>query len=160
MSPKIASLSSALISCFSIQLIFSFNNNKNEPSDKPTHDRGQSFLPSLSGNAAHPEPHPSPHPLADVQAAVESQDFPYTGALSRTAAHQPVHGAGKGRDTLYEGMETESTGENNACMAATAVRGDQKGTVERLLVVSVFRNAMPRKMLVNKSILRGIDVCP
>ena len=54
-----------------------------------------------------------------------------------------VHGAGKGRDTLYEGMETESTGENNACMAATAVRGDQKGTVERLLVVSVYpeRNA-------------------
>jgi len=107
--PKIAFLSSALISCSSIQLIFSFNNNKNEPSDKPTHDRGQSLLPSLSGNAAHPEP----------------------------------HGAGKGRDTLYEGMETESTGENNACMAATAVRGDQKGTVERLLVVSVYpeRNA-------------------
>ena len=141
--PKIAFLSSALISCFFIQLIFSFNNNKNEPSDKPTHDRGQSLLPSLSGNAAHPEPHPSPHPLADVHAAVESQDFPYTGALPRTAAHQPVHGAGKGRDTLYEGMETERAGENNACMAATAVRGDQKGTVERLLVVSVYpeRNA-------------------
>jgi len=54
-----------------------------------------------------------------------------------------VHGAGKGRDTLYERMEAESTGENNACMAATAVRGDQKGTVERLLVVSVYpeRNA-------------------
>ena len=95
------------------------------------------LLPSLSGNATHPEPHPCPHPLADVHATVESQDFPYTGALSRTAAHQPVHGAGKGRDTLYEGMEAESTGENNACMAATAVRGDQKGTVERLLVVSV-----------------------
>mgnify|MGYP007008834551 FL=1 len=74
---------------------------------------------------------------------MESQDFPYTGALPRTAAHQPVHGAGKGRDTLYEGMETERAGENNACMAATAVRGDQKGTVERLLVVSVYpeRNA-------------------
>ena len=64
------------------------------------------------------------------------------------------------RDTLYEGMETERAGENNACMAATAVRGDQKGTVERLLVVSVFRNAMPRKMLLFTSILRGIDVCP
>ena len=119
-----------------IQLIFSFNNNKNELSDKPTHDRGQSLLPSLSGNAAHPEPHPSPHPLADVHAAVESQDFPYTGALSRTAAHQPVHGAGKGRDTLYEGMETERAGENNARMAATAVRGDKTGTVERILMAS------------------------
>ena len=90
----------------------------------------------LSGNAAHPEPHPSPHPLADVHAAVESQDFPYTGALPRTAAHQPVHGAGKGRDTLYEGMETERAGENNARMAATAVRGDKTGTVERILVAS------------------------
>ena len=119
-----------------IQLIFSFNNNKNELSDKPTHDRGQSLLPSLSGNAAHPEPHPSPHPLADVHAAVESQDFPYTGALPRTAAHQPVHGAGKGRDTLYEGMETERAGENNARMAATAVRGDKTGTVERILMAS------------------------
>ena len=95
-----------------------------------------------------------------VHAAVESQDFSYTGALPRTAAHQPVHGAGKGRDTLYEGMETERAGENNACMAATAVRGDKTGTVERLLVVSVFRNAMPRKILLFTSILRGIDVCP
>ena len=42
-----------------------------------------------------PEPHPCPHPLADVHATVESQDFPYTGALSRTAAHQPVHGTGE-----------------------------------------------------------------
>ena len=41
--PKIAFLSSALISCFSIQLIFSFNNNKNEPSDKPTHDVDKAF---------------------------------------------------------------------------------------------------------------------
>ena len=119
-----------------IQLIFSFNNNKNELSDKPTHDRGQSLLPSLSGNAAHPEPHPSPHPLADVHAAVESQDFSYTSALPRTAAHQPVHGAGKGRDTLYEGMETERAGENNARMAATAVRGDKTGTVERILMAN------------------------
>ena len=125
-----------MVSCFFIQLIFSFNNNKNELSDKPTHDRGQSLLPSLSGNATHPEPHPCPHPLADVHAAVESQDFPYTGALSRTAAHQPVHGAGKGRDTLYEGMETERTGENNARMAATAVRGDKTGTVERILMAN------------------------
>ena len=76
------------------------------------------------------------HPLADVHAAVESQDFPYTGALPRTAAHQPVHGAGKGRDTLYEGMETERAGENNARMAATAVRGDKTGTVERILMAS------------------------
>lgn len=65
-----------------------------------------------------------------------SQDFPYTGALPRTAAHQPVHGAGKGRDTLYEGMETERAGENNARMAATAVRGDKTGTVERILMAS------------------------
>ena len=36
----------------------------------------------------------------------------------------------KDRDTLYEGMETERAGENNACMAATAVRGDKTGTVE------------------------------
>ena len=74
---------------------------------------------------------------------MESQDFPYTGALPRTAAHQPVHGAGERRDTLYEGMETERTGENNARMAATAMRGDQKGTVERSLAVSVYpeRNA-------------------
>jgi len=119
-----------------IQLIFSFNNNKNELSDKPTHDRGQSLLPSLSGNATHPEPHPCPHPLADVHATVESQDFPYTGALSRTAAHQPVHGTGERRNTFYERMETERAGENNARMAATAVRGDKTGTVERILVAN------------------------
>lgn len=54
-----------------------------------------------------------------------------------------MYGAGERRDTLYEGMETERTGENNARMAATAVRGDKTGTVERLLVVSVYpeRNA-------------------
>ena len=45
-------------------------------------------------------------------------------------------GAGKGRDTLYEGMETERAGENNARMAATAVRGDKTGTVERILMAS------------------------
>ena len=50
--------------------------------------------------------------------------------------HQPVHGAGKGRDTLYEGMETERAGENNARMAATAVRGDKTGTVERILMAN------------------------
>ena len=27
-----------------------------------------------------------------------AKSFSYTGALSRTAAHQPVHGAGKGRE--------------------------------------------------------------
>ena len=61
---------------------------------------------------------------------------------------------------FMKGWKLKATGENNACMATTAVRGDQKGTVERLLVVSVFRNAMPRKMLLFTSILRGIDVCP
>ena len=47
-----------------------------------------------------------------------------------------VHGAGKGRDTLYEGMETERAGENNARMAATAMRGDKTGTVERILMAN------------------------
>ena len=42
----------------------------------------------------------------------------------------------EGRDTLYEGMETERAGENNARMAATAVRGDKTGTVERILMAS------------------------
>ena len=42
----------------------------------------------------------------------------------------------KGRNTLYEGMETERAGENNARMAATAVRGDKTGTVERILMAS------------------------
>ena len=65
----------------------------------------KSLLPSLSGNATHPEPHPCPHPLADVHAAVESQDFPYTGALSRTAAHQPVHGAGKDEIRFMKGWK-------------------------------------------------------
>ncbi len=42
----------------------------------------------------------------------------------------------KDRDTLYEGMETERAGENNARMAATAVRGDKTGTVARILMAS------------------------
>ena len=61
---------------------------------------------------------------------------PWQGALSRTAAHQPVHGAGERRNTFYERMETERAGENNARMAATAVRGDKTGTVERILMAS------------------------
>ena len=50
--------------------------------------------------------------------------------------HQPVHGAGERRNTFYERMETERAGENNARMAATAVRGDKTGTVERILMAS------------------------
>jgi len=33
-------------------------------------------------------------------------------------------------------METERAGENNARMAATAVRGDKTGTVERILMAN------------------------
>ena len=46
-------------------------------------------------------------------------------------------------------METERAGENNARMAATAMRGDQKGTVERSLAVSVYpeRNATQKALV-------------
>lgn len=37
---------------------------------------------------------------------------------------------------LFLRKETERAGENNARMAATAVRGDKTGTVERILMAS------------------------
>ena len=84
-------------------------------------------LPSLSGNAAHPEPHPSPT-SGHSRARGEPRFSIYRCSTPKCRASATEQE--KDEIRFMRGWKLKEL--EKCCMAATAVRGDKTGNVERI----------------------------